>query len=71
FISELICSPVISEEALLKVLSNLNVVIIDVPENIHCEMLNCYVQRKNWHRQLMSLRCCLMLSVKMLMILTG
>ncbi|EMV5268746.1 hypothetical protein AACN63_004734 [Escherichia coli] len=34
FISELICSPVISEEALLKVLSNLNVVIIDVPENI-------------------------------------
>lgn len=34
FVSEFICSPVLSEEALLKVLNNLNAIIIDVPEKI-------------------------------------
>lgn len=71
FVSEFICSPELSEGALLKVLNNLNTVIIDVPEKCHCEMLSCYVQRRSWHRQLMSLRGYLMPSAEMSTMLTG
>lgn len=34
FVSKFICSPELSEEALLKVLNNINVVITDIPEKI-------------------------------------